>query len=212
MIIGRLVSSSAGSGVTGTGDVAGPSSGTDNAIARFDGTDGKTIQNSKSLIGDDGTVTLNNSAGEQVFQFRCDTEPSWYVKSRDDADFYTRFQATASDGRTISFPDSDGTVALIGLAQTWTANQTLSNVNIILGTTTGTKIGTATTQKLGFWNATPIVQPASANQAAFSGSTAFAGGDTVDLAVLESSISAIVTLLNELRQNLVDIGAIKGSA
>ena len=31
--------------------------------------------------------------------------------------------------------------------------------NFILNTTTGTKIGTATTQKLGFWNATPIVQP-----------------------------------------------------
>lgn len=31
--------------------------------------------------------------------------------------------------------------------------------NIILTTTTGTKIGTATTQKLGFWNATPVVQP-----------------------------------------------------
>lgn len=30
--------------------------------------------------------------------------------------------------------------------------------NVILGTTTGTKIGTATTQKLGFWNATPIAQ------------------------------------------------------
>jgi hypothetical protein len=32
--------------------------------------------------------------------------------------------------------------------------------DIILGTTTGTKIGTATTQKLGFYNATPVVQPA----------------------------------------------------
>lgn len=31
--------------------------------------------------------------------------------------------------------------------------------NIATGTTTGTKIGTATTQKIGFWNATPIVQP-----------------------------------------------------
>lgn len=35
---------------------------------------------------------------------------------------------------------------------------TLSDVNIVLGTSTGTKIGTATTQKLGFWNATPVVQ------------------------------------------------------
>ena len=32
--------------------------------------------------------------------------------------------------------------------------------NIQVGTTTGTKIGTATTQKIGFYNATPVVQPA----------------------------------------------------
>jgi hypothetical protein len=32
-------------------------------------------------------------------------------------------------------------------------------VNIIVGTTTGTKIGTGTTQKLSLWNKTPIVQP-----------------------------------------------------
>lgn len=34
--------------------------------------------------------------------------------------------------------------------------------NIVLNATTGTKIGTATTQKLGLWNATPIVQPTTA--------------------------------------------------
>jgi hypothetical protein len=34
--------------------------------------------------------------------------------------------------------------------------------NLIIGTTTGTKIGTATSQKLSFWNATPIVQPTTA--------------------------------------------------
>ena len=34
--------------------------------------------------------------------------------------------------------------------------------NIILGTTVGTKIGTATSQRLGFWNANPIVQPTTA--------------------------------------------------
>lgn len=31
--------------------------------------------------------------------------------------------------------------------------------DIVFGTTTGTKIGTGTTQKLSFWNATPVVQP-----------------------------------------------------
>jgi hypothetical protein len=38
--------------------------------------------------------------------------------------------------------------------------------NVILGTTTGTKIGTAAAQKLSFWNATPIVQPTTAVAAA----------------------------------------------
>lgn len=35
----------------------------------------------------------------------------------------------------------------------------LADSNIVLGTATGTKIGTATTQKLGFYNATPVVRP-----------------------------------------------------
>ena len=34
------------------------------------------------------------------------------------------------------------------------------SVNIALGTSTGTKIGSSTTQKLAFYNATPVVQPA----------------------------------------------------
>lgn len=35
----------------------------------------------------------------------------------------------------------------------------MDGVNFVFGTTTGTKFGTATTQKIGFFNATPIVQP-----------------------------------------------------
>jgi hypothetical protein len=31
--------------------------------------------------------------------------------------------------------------------------------DISFGTTTGTKLGTAATQKIGFWNAAPVVQP-----------------------------------------------------
>lgn len=41
-----------------------------------------------------------------------------------------------------------------------------SAVNLATDTTTGTKIGTATAQKLGFWNATPIVQPTTGGAAA----------------------------------------------
>src|ERR1051326_1672605 len=47
---------SGGSG--GIGDVAGPSSATDNAIARFDSTTGKLIQNSVVIISDAGAITV----------------------------------------------------------------------------------------------------------------------------------------------------------
>jgi hypothetical protein len=45
----------------------------------------------------------------------------------------------------------------------WNFSGTVFNIgeanNITVGTTTGTKIGTATTQKLGFFDKTPVVQP-----------------------------------------------------
>lgn len=45
---------------SGSGDVSGPASSTDNAITRFDGTTGKTIQNSTVTINDDGTIGAVN--------------------------------------------------------------------------------------------------------------------------------------------------------
>jgi len=46
---------------TGAGDVVGPSSATDNAVARYDTTTGKLIQNSLVLIDDTGSVTGVNA-------------------------------------------------------------------------------------------------------------------------------------------------------
>jgi hypothetical protein len=42
--------------------VVGPSSSTDNAIARFDGTTGNLIQNSSILIGDNGDLSLKQGS------------------------------------------------------------------------------------------------------------------------------------------------------
>lgn len=41
----------------GTGDVVGPGAATDNAIARFDSTTGKLLQNSAPLVQDDGRIS-----------------------------------------------------------------------------------------------------------------------------------------------------------
>lgn len=43
---------------SGTGDVAGPASSTDNAITRFHETGGKTIQNSLATVDDNGSINI----------------------------------------------------------------------------------------------------------------------------------------------------------
>ena len=73
--------------------------------------------------------------------------------------------------------------------------------NLILGTTTGTKIGTATSQKLSLWNSTPIVQPTTAHaEAAF---TENSGGTAVNV---DSTFGGYT--LQQIVQALQDIGAL----
>lgn len=61
---------------------------------------------------------------------------------------------------------TSGAVNFTGGVTIATTALTITDVNVILSTTTGTKIATATNQKLGIWNATPIVQPTTAVAAA----------------------------------------------
>jgi hypothetical protein len=101
-----------------------------------------------------------------------------------------------------------------------TGNKSLADAsNIVLGTGTGSKIGTATTQKLGFWNATPIVQPAAAAQAALTNSTGGTADGTLsavsgtgDDADINNNFTELHTLLNAIRTALVNSGIMKGAA
>jgi hypothetical protein len=94
-------------------------------------------------------------------------------------------------------------------------------VNITLGSSTGTKIGTSTSQKLGFWNATPIVQPTAAAQVAITDSTGSSATTTLVTVRTDSVAHAasdaqdndhiLFTLLNAMRTALVNSGIMKGS-
>jgi hypothetical protein len=62
---------SAGTAGTGSGDVIGPASSTDNAVVRYDGTTGKIIQDTSFMTIDDGgkvvlTSTLNAATGNEA--------------------------------------------------------------------------------------------------------------------------------------------------
>jgi hypothetical protein len=52
---------------TGFGDLFGPASCTDNAVARFDGTTGKLVQNSTATIDDDGSLRLRKDSASTTW-------------------------------------------------------------------------------------------------------------------------------------------------
>jgi hypothetical protein len=101
-------------------------------------------------------------------------------------------------------------------------------VDVALDSTTGSKLGTGSTQRLGFWGATPTQRPASADQAAVAMNitdgefTALTIPDTYSTGEfvtfrgkceeLADDVRAHETLLNSLRSALVNAGIIKGSA
>ena len=90
---------------------------------------------------------------------------------------------TITAARTCTLPVED---AAFQLLTTGATDQTLAEgKDIALGTVTGTKIGTGATQKLAFWNATPVVQ-----QAFIAAPT---GGATVD-AEARAAVNSLRTL------------------
>jgi parallel beta-helix repeat protein len=112
-----------------------------------------------------------------------------------------------ADGKylTAIMPATSGTINLGD--QAFRFNDVYANVLSAStnpgGTGPGLKIGkfNSPTEKIGFWGTTPISKPASANQAAVSVS-----------GVAATDIAALTTLVNQLRQDLVSIGLIKGGA
>lgn len=81
--------------------------------------------------------------------------------------------------------------------------------NVIVNATTGTKFGTAITQKLAFYGSTPIVQRAAAAQAAAPAGGTGATAGAYDTAAHRDSL---ISLVNEMRTVLVNLGLMKGAA
>lgn len=127
--------------------------------------------------------------------------------------------------------------------QTATTRLTINNAgdftffdgaDFILGTTTGTKIGTATTQKIGFYNATPIVRPSAYTQtystadktmaartaAALTDNTggtvsttlaAITAGATytqADMVAVKNAIASLADQMNKSRNDSLDIAQV----
>ena len=103
---------------SGAGDVTGPGSATDHALARFDLTTGKIIQNSVGVLDDSGNLSgLNNLDIAGVFTMAEGAAPSnpasgfgvFYVKSADSRPYFkddagVEFNLTSALSSTINNP------------------------------------------------------------------------------------------------------------
>lgn len=74
---------------------------------------------------------------------------------------------------------------------------------------TGAQVGASSTELIGFFGKTPVVQPTSASQAAVATDAATTGAATYGFTSAQAN--GIVTLLNRIRSDLVTLGLLKGS-
>jgi len=111
-----------------SGDVDGPSSSTDNAIARFDGTTGKVIQNSAATIADTtGDITAGKYNGLTVST----TTGTLTIANGKTATVNNTITLSGTDSTTMTFPSTNATVARTDAAQTFTGTQTFSSAPVV---------------------------------------------------------------------------------
>lgn len=119
---------------------------------------------------DGGDITLTvtgglNEGGDTTYVF---TDAGQFISLRsffDGTDYYWRKYADhATDAANASFTNASIGTASITNASIATRLTFADNASIATNASNGTRIGTATTQKIGLWNATPIVQPSSTGE------------------------------------------------
>lgn len=111
----------------GTGDVNGPASATDHAVARYDNTTGKLIQDSKVTISDEGNIAVGLTTAEET--------RSVDIRAADSQVTQIRFYR-GSDRRWVMKKDTDATWKLE--RYTGGAGGTLADTPIAVNNSNGT--------------------------------------------------------------------------
>jgi hypothetical protein len=177
--------------VTGAGNV-GIGTATPSFLSHIQGAAGSSVENVLMLAG--GT-TSTTGAGARLMLANGAASPSRHayiqgVCTEGTGNGHALVFGTneaASQPTERARIDSSGRLGL-GVTSPSSLFHLADAGDITVGTTTGTKIGTATTQKLGFYNATPVVQPA-------------AVADATDA-------PSVITQLNDLLAKLRTLGII----
>jgi hypothetical protein len=177
---------------------------TSNGITSVKKSDGSTVQLESGAGGGDVFLNQSNTYGDVDSIFR-----SSRVKIRNPANTfsYSLVGAAIAAARNITLPLLAGNDTMVteAFAQTL-SNKTLSGdttladgANIVAGTTTGTKIATATNQKVGFFDATPVVrQSAIADVDTGTVDTSWGTSERDVVLDLRTKLNSVLTVLRNL--------------
>jgi hypothetical protein len=117
-----------------SGDVDGPASSTDNAVARFDGTTGKIIQNSAVTIADT-TGDITAGAYNKVTITAPASSATLTIADGKTLTASNSLTLAGTDSTTMTFPATSATIARTDAAQTFTGIQTFSSAPILSSAT-----------------------------------------------------------------------------
>jgi hypothetical protein len=117
-----------------SGDVDGPASSTDNAVARFDGTTGKIIQNSAVTIAD-STGDITGGAYNKVTITAPASSATLTIADGKTLTASNSLTLAGTDSTTMTFPGTSATIARTDAAQTFTGIQTFSSAPILSSAT-----------------------------------------------------------------------------
>jgi len=196
---------------SGTGDVVGPASATDNAITRFDLTTGKLIQNSLVTVADDGAITAPQ-VGSVI--------PFYYANQ-------AAFPSASSYHGALAHSHSDGAmffahggvwnrilddVTDVTVAQGGTGLSTLTANNVILGNGASTPLfvapstsGNVLTSNGTTWQSTTPASGGTVTSASVVTANGFAG--TVATATTTPAITLTTSITGVLKGNGTAISA-----
>jgi len=143
------------------------------------------------ILKEGGTLDIDlEFKTNQKLNFR---DTGIYIQSPADGKIKISADGTGADDITL-----DGTVSI-------SDSITLADAkNISVGTTTGTKIGTDATQKIGFFNATPIAQPSSTGET--SGFTAGSGTSVNDDSTFTGNVGSTAYTIGDIVKHLKNLG------
>lgn len=159
------------------------------------------------------TIALRNAANAQTWNVYGTTDAGLLNYRRIRTTMTTGGAATIAaeglgagvSGNTLALSANGTALVTLSTGITLSGTVFLSEGFVVhFGTTSGNRLGNTTSQKIGFWGSTPVVQPSSTGETV--GFTAGAGTPVTDASTFTGNVGATAYRISDIVKNLKNAG------